>query len=423
MPTGTTFWKYVEKFSNTKKPFIMADNNRNWSGNRSSNQDWDDNNNRYGNDDDRNYSRSRYEGGHGQDWNRSGQDYGQGSSSGDSRYDRDSDRYSNYGGSNYGGQSNYDRNSNYGERDYSNYGSSSDRSGRRGERGNVGAGFGFGESGSFRSRYDRERQSYSPGGYQNYGGGSGYGSNQWTGGHGGSSYGRNLGNNYGSGYGSSDYSSGGYGGGLNESYGRGESGSGYGERGYGSGSWGGSYGDRNYGNNWERRSHDRDRGRNDDRGWWDRTADEVSSWFGDEDAERRRRMDKMHKGRGPKNYQRSDERIKEDINDRLSDDWFVDASDIDVTVQSGEVTLAGTVDERTSKRRAEDIAESVSGVKHVENRLRVSSNQNAYAGGSDTSRSYGTESSTSNTGAATGTTGMASGTTSTSRTKTVSENK
>src|SRR5689334_10122730 len=28
-----------------------------------------------------------------------------------------------------------------------------------------------------------------------------------------------------------------------------------------------------------------------DRGWLDRTADEVSSWFGNEEAERRRRMD------------------------------------------------------------------------------------------------------------------------------------
>jgi Flp pilus assembly secretin CpaC len=88
----------------------------------------------------------------------------------------------------------------------------------------------------------------------------------------------------------------------------------------------------------------------------------------------------MHKGRGPKNYQRSDERIKEDINDRLSDDWFIDASEIDVTVSSGEVTLTGTVDDRSDKRRAEDIAESVSGVKQVENRLRIGSYQNTGSG-------------------------------------------
>lgn len=110
-----------------------------------------------------------------------------------------------------------------------------------------------------------------------------------------------------------------------------------------------------------------------ERSWWDRTTDEVSSWFGDEDAERRRERDRMHghRGRGPKNYTRSDERITEDINDRLSDDPFIDASDIEVVVNNGEVTLSGHVDHRSSKRRAEDLAESVSGVRNVENRIRV----------------------------------------------------
>src|SRR6185437_12766761 len=36
-----------------------------------------------------------------------------------------------------------------------------------------------------------------------------------------------------------------------------------------------------------------DRGRQDDRGFWDRASDEVASWFGDEDAERRRRQDQQ----------------------------------------------------------------------------------------------------------------------------------
>ena len=33
-----------------------------------------------------------------------------------------------------------------------------------------------------------------------------------------------------------------------------------------------------------------------DRGWWDRTSDEVSSWLGDDEAERRRRMDERSGG-------------------------------------------------------------------------------------------------------------------------------
>jgi osmotically-inducible protein OsmY len=141
----------------------------------------------------------------------------------------------------------------------------------------------------------------------------------------------------------------------------------------GSQEYGGSQYGRNYGSD-----RDRNYGRGDsgERSWWDRTTDEVSSWFGDEDAERRRDRDRsqggQYKGKGPRNYSRSDERIKEDINDRLSDDPFVDASEIDVTVSNGEVTLTGSVDHRSTKRRAEDLAEAVSGVKNVENRLRVS---------------------------------------------------
>ena len=135
-----------------------------------------------------------------------------------------------------------------------------------------------------------------------------------------------------------------------------------------------SYGGRDY-------DYDRDRyGRgsqgygNEERGWWDRASDAVASWFGDEDAERRRRMDEQRahrRGRGPKGYRRSDERIKEDVNDRLSDDYYIDASDVEVAVENSEVTLTGTVKSRSDKRRIEDIAESVSGVTNVENRLRV----------------------------------------------------
>ena len=121
-----------------------------------------------------------------------------------------------------------------------------------------------------------------------------------------------------------------------------------------------------------------------DRGWMDRIGDEVASWWGDEDAERRRRMDAMrsHRGRGPRGYARSDDRIREDVSDRLTDDPYVDASDIDVTVSGGEVTLSGHVDHRTARRRAEDIAESVSGVTHVQNNLRVRRDTGTAAGAS-----------------------------------------
>jgi hypothetical protein len=79
------------------------------------------------------------------------------------------------------------------------------------------------------------------------------------------------------------------------------------------------------------------------------------------------------RGRGPKGYQRSDERILEDVSERLMHDDFVDASEIEVTVQSGEVTLNGHVLDRLMKRRAEDLVDQLPGVKHLQNNLRLTS--------------------------------------------------
>ncbi len=118
----------------------------------------------------------------------------------------------------------------------------------------------------------------------------------------------------------------------------------------------------------------------------------------------------QHRGRGPKGYTRSDDRICEDVNDRLSDDPFVDASEIEVSVSSCEVTLTGTVDSRDAKRRAEDIAEQVSGVKHVQNNLRV---QQQTPGMTGTTGTSGTTAGGTTTGT-TGTTTSSTGTTGTS---------
>ncbi len=94
-------------------------------------------------------------------------------------------------------------------------------------------------------------------------------------------------------------------------------------------------------------------------------------------------------GRGPKNWQRSDERIKDDVSERLSDHPDIDASEIEVQVKSAEVTLIGTVDERDSKRLAEDIAQSVSGVKDVHNQIRVEKPYMKEQGGTGTTSGSG----------------------------------
>jgi hypothetical protein len=76
-------------------------------------------------------------------------------------------------------------------------------------------------------------------------------------------------------------------------------------------------------------------------------------------------------GKGPKGYRRSDERVREDVSEVLERNGDLDASEIEVAVASGEVTLAGSVTDRWAKRLAEDLIEDVPGVKQVHNRLRV----------------------------------------------------
>jgi osmotically-inducible protein OsmY len=206
----------------------------------------------------------------------------------------------------------------------------------------------------------------------------------------------------------------------------------------------------------------------DERGFWDRAGDEVRSWFGDEEASRRRARDERgwggsqrdrwgartegvrddwdyrdtggyreperwsppqryvgpswtrepgyggedwerhverpgwgdpsawgpervagpHAGRGPRGYTRPDERIREDVCDRLAQHGYVDASDIDVRVSDGEVTLEGSVRERQEKRLAEDVAERVAGVRDVHNLLRVNREGPRREGGEQPGRPF-----------------------------------
>lgn len=77
-------------------------------------------------------------------------------------------------------------------------------------------------------------------------------------------------------------------------------------------------------------------------------------------------------GRGPKGYLRSDDRIREDVCERLSENDEVDASEIEVLVSNRKVTLTGSVQNRRMKHIAEDLAEAVSGVDDVDNRITVS---------------------------------------------------
>lgn len=101
----------------------------------------------------------------------------------------------------------------------------------------------------------------------------------------------------------------------------------------------------------------------DQRGGYERGGSQFGGgWYGEQQS---------HRGKGPKGYERSPERLKEDLCERLSDADDVDASEISISVKDGIVTLEGTVPERQMKYRAEDIVERCQGVKDVENRLKV----------------------------------------------------
>lgn len=113
-----------------------------------------------------------------------------------------------------------------------------------------------------------------------------------------------------------------------------------------------------------------------------RTGQRISSWFSDvagegnsdrgyDEDRRRHESYRGARGLGPKGYKRSDERISDDVHQRLADDPWLDASNINVSVSGGEVTLSGTVDSREAKHRAERVVEDLSGVDHVQNNLRV----------------------------------------------------
>jgi hypothetical protein len=82
-------------------------------------------------------------------------------------------------------------------------------------------------------------------------------------------------------------------------------------------------------------------------------------------------------GRSPKGYRRSDQRIYEDTCEALTRDPRVDPSNVEVTVQDGEVALAGTVENVRMLRVAEDLSAKVAGVRKIRNGIQVEERKRA----------------------------------------------
>ena len=90
------------------------------------------------------------------------------------------------------------------------------------------------------------------------------------------------------------------------------------------------------------------------------------------------------RGLGPQSYKRPDERIRDDVYERLTDSHHVDARNIMVEVNQGNVTLNGTVGERRMRYLAEDLVEGVMGVANINNQLKVQSEAKSPSTGTPT---------------------------------------
>jgi osmotically-inducible protein OsmY len=122
-----------------------------------------------------------------------------------------------------------------------------------------------------------------------------------------------------------------------------------------------------------------------------RTGDEVASWLGSDEVSRQRERGMQDdRGSGRRGYARSDDRVREDVCDRLTHDPRIDASGIAVSCYEGEVTLSGTVGRREARQRAEDCALQVAGVRNVQNDLHVHE-QDTADGNAETGLTQGIE--------------------------------
>jgi hypothetical protein len=226
-----------------------------------------------------------------------------------------------------------------------------------------------------------------------YGGSSGYGQGGQRGGqpnYGQPSYGREAGSSGTSSYGRSDYGSRSHGGIGESNYGSGryEAGEAQSWRGYGGG-YGGDQGFENAGSWFEPYGEGQQYGsqRGSGGGFGQRESGRLPfgqsgqmGQFGQygQSGQYQSGQFGQHRGKGPKGYQRTDDRLKELICERLRDDPEIDPSEVTINVSGSRVTLDGSVDSRRTKHAIEDIVEQFD-VSDVQNNLRVT-RQSAQSG-------------------------------------------
>ena len=94
--------------------------------------------------------------------------------------------------------------------------------------------------------------------------------------------------------------------------------------------------------------------------------------WGEEQYRRERQAEQRGSGdRRVSQRRRPDETLSRELQEILTADPELDATDIEVQVEGGAVTLMGTVDSSDARLLAEELVESVTGVREVHNQLKV----------------------------------------------------
>jgi hyperosmotically inducible protein len=96
-----------------------------------------------------------------------------------------------------------------------------------------------------------------------------------------------------------------------------------------------------------------------------------NTWSGGHNGPDRRKPGGSYSGAAPRLQRRADDKIREEILELLTNNADLDASEIEVHVEGGEVTLTGAVDSRDARWLTEDLVTSVSGVREVFNQLKL----------------------------------------------------
>ena len=98
-------------------------------------------------------------------------------------------------------------------------------------------------------------------------------------------------------------------------------------------------------------------------------SDTAGAWTGQD--RRQGPRDGVAAGGGPRLRRKTDDSLAPEIHEILTSDQELDATDIEVVVEGGAVTLSGEVEHPDARLLAEELTESVSGVRLVHNRLVV----------------------------------------------------